>query len=274
MMAGPPIAARVTDLRVVPSRSQLVWTRAAPFVRRQFGDELYLAQPCQRSRSRALAAAEMVGGRVLVAVVTKRFDAVQDAVDHTDRLQGNGVRVSAGLGDGAADQWERALGLALHTKPSHLNQVFPAAALSQRMLQQAGAATVVNALVRPSGTAGLVQVGTGPHSQANESSALPVGVALDMLVEVGVRSVKFFPMGGAARLAELSALARAAAKRSMMVEPTGGIGLAEVANIVRACRSEGVPLVMPHLYGSLKDPATNDLDLGRLRAAVEVLDGA
>lgn len=226
------------------------------------------------TEERARAAAGIAGDRVLVAVVTKRFDAVQDAVEHADRLQCNGVRVSAGLGDGAADQWERALSLALHSKPSHLNQVFPAAPLSQRMLQQAGAVTVVNALVRPSGIPGLVQVGTGPRSQAHESSALPVGVALDMLIEVGVRSVKFFPMGGAARLAELSALARAAAERSMMVEPTGGIGVAEVADIVRACRSEGVPVVMPHLYGSLKNPATNDLDLGRLRTAVGVLDGA
>lgn len=226
------------------------------------------------TEERARAAAEMAGARVLVAVVTKRFDAVQDAVEHADRLQSKGVRVSAGLGDGAADQWERALRLALHSKPSHLNQVFPAAALSQRILQQAGAATVVNALVRPSGIPGLVQVGTGPDSQAHGSSALPVSVALDMLAEVGVRSVKFFPMGGAARLAELTALARAAAERAMMVEPTGGISVAEVADIVHACRSEGVPLVMPHLYGSLKDPATNDLDLGRLRAAIEVLDSA
>jgi 2-dehydro-3-deoxy-phosphogluconate aldolase len=98
-----------------------------------------------------------------------------------------------------------------------------------------------------------------------------VGVALDMPAETGVRSVKFFPMGGLTHLAELSALAAAAAERSMMVEPTGGIGVADVAKIVQACRAEGVPVVMAHLYGSLKDPATGELDLALLRAAVETL---
>ena len=48
-----------------------------------------------------------------------------------------------------------------------------------------------------------------------------LAAALEMLTEVGVNCVKFYPLNG--RLDELTAVAGAAAERDMIVEPTGGI---------------------------------------------------
>ncbi len=209
--------------------------------------------------------------RILVAVVAKRFDSVEASVEHARALRERGVRASAGLGDGAADQWRNALDLALGAKPDHLNQVFPAAGLSQEALRSSGAETLVNALVRPCGVPGRVLVGTGPLSQEHAASSLPVEIALDMLLEVGVKSIKFFPMRGRERLEEFRALAREAAKREMMVEPTGGIGIDDIDDLLDVCEAENVPVVMLHLYGSLKNAVTRDIDLTKLRPVVQKL---
>lgn len=220
----------------------------------------------------AVAAAERYGDRVLIGVVARDFADPADGAAHIQALQERGVRVSAGLGDGAAEQWERALQMSVRARPSHLNQVFPAAALSQRELRLAGASTVVNALVRPTGTPGIVNVATGPVSQRAAAGNLPIGTALDMLAEVGIESVKLFPIEGAARLDELRVVAAAVAERGMALEPTGGITPQNLPEVLAACREAGVTRLMPHLYGSVKDPATRDLSLDRLAAAIAVLD--
>jgi len=220
----------------------------------------------------AAAVTGRYGTRVLVGVVARDFADPAGGADHIRALQARGVRVSAGLGDGAADQWEQALKMAMLARPCHLNQIFPAAALSQRVLQAAGAPTVVNALVRPSGTPGLVCVATGPVSQRAAGGRLPVGAALDMLAEVGVGSVKLFPIEGAARLAELQAVAAAVAERDMALEPTGGITPQNLPDVLATCLDAGVTRLMPHLYGSVKDPATGDPCPQRLAMAMAVLD--
>lgn len=223
------------------------------------------------SRDAAVAVAHSYGCRVLVGVVARDFVSGAEGAAHIRALQENGVTVSAGLGDGAASEWERALQMALLSRPAHLNQVFPAAALSQRALSTIGATTVVNALVRPTGVAGRVQVTTGPQSQAHDDGILPVDAALDMLLEVGVRSVKLFPIQGESRLEEVATVAHAAAARNMMFEPTGGITPANLAAVVRSCLDAGIDTLMPHLYGSMKDPVTRELSLGLLEKAMSVI---
>lgn len=219
----------------------------------------------------AAAAAERYGDQVIIGVVARDFADPADGAAHIQTLQARGVQVSAGLGDGAAGQWERALEMAVRARPFHLNQVFPAAALSQRVLRRAGAPTVVNALVRPTGTPGIVTVATGPVSERARDGRLPVGTALDMLTEVGVRSVKFFPVQGASRLTELRAVAAAAAERGMALEPTGGITPENLPDVLTACLDAGVIRLMPHLYGSVKDAVTKDLCPDRLAAAMTVI---
>lgn len=220
-----------------------------------------------RSAEAAAEASGLLGAAVLVGVMARDFPRLEDGVNYVQTLHAQGVQVSVGLGDGSAEQWERALQLALRTKPHHLNQIFSAASLSQSLLRSLGAPTLVNGMVKPAGQPGLVHIGTGPLSQLNGSATIPVQAALAILKETGVQSVKFFPIEGTGRLEELRQIARAVAEMDMMLEPTGGITPENVAAIVGVCLEEGVQYIMPHLYGSLKNRHTGDLDMQKLETA-------
>ena len=172
-----------------------------------------------------------------------------------------------GLGDGESGQWERALKLALETNCEHLNQIFPAAALSQALIRKRGNRSIVNALIRPTGRVGYVSIGTGPISEREDSAVLLRAVAA-MLHETHVNSLKFFPIKGTAHLEELAEVARIAAEFGMMIEPTGGITPDNVEIVVRTCLEAGAVHVMPHRYGSLKDES-GGLDFDKMDRAVE-----
>ncbi|MEN8113933.1 MAG: KDGP aldolase [Actinomycetota bacterium] len=221
----------------------------------------------------AAMAAQTYGDDVVIGVVARDFDTPKDAAAFVDQLHERGVHVSAGLGDGAADQWERALDVALLSHPVHLNQVFPAAALSQAKLNDAGAPTVVNALVQPSGTPGVVRVATGPRSQFDEGGDLSVEAALDMMSEMDVLSLKFHPLQGTSRLDELAEVAAATAERDMMLEPTGGITPENLEEVLAVCLGAGVNRVMPHLYSSVADE-TGELSGELLAEAMSARDRA
>lgn len=214
-------------------------------------------------------AAELLGNAVLVGVTAKAYPNLEEGIAYIRELHQNGVQVSAGLGDGSADQWERALELAMHTNPVHLNQIFPAAGLSQYALKQKGSDTWVNGMVAPTGEPGKVILGTGPLSKNEKGSIVSIQSALAMLKEVGIQSVKFFPIQGTGRLDEVRAVAQAVAQAGMVMEPTGGITPENVAEIVDLCLEQGVQYIMPHIYGSLKDSSTNDLDIRLLKQAYQ-----
>ncbi len=215
----------------------------------------------------SLLAKQLMGNAVLVGVMAKDFSDLNQGIQYIQSLQEQGVQVSAGLGDGSADQWERALKLAAETNPLHLNQVFPAAAISQHALKEKGLRTLVNGLIRPTGQPGMVNIATGPMSQNTPSADIPVETAAAMLKETGVLSIKFFPIQGTEKLDEVRLVARIAAKEGLILEPTGGITPDNVGDIVKVCLEEGVRWIMPHLYGSLKDKSTNDLNLDKLEKA-------
>lgn len=212
------------------------------------------------------------GDIFLTGITAKAFPNLEDGAACIRKLQEAGIRVSAGLGDGESFQWERALKLALETDCEHLNQVFPAAALSQGLLWEKGNRTTVNALIRPTGRVGYVSIGTGPVSE-KEESILPVRAAAAMIKEMHVESLKFFPMKGTAHLEELAELARTAAEFDLMIEPTGGITPENVETVVRTCLSAGAVRIMPHLYGSLKHE-NGSLDLDKMDRAVEAIQTA
>lgn len=213
-------------------------------------------------------------GRIVIGVTTKGFPDLRDGIDLVNRMQENAVLVSAGLGDGAAEQWQRALDLALATKPFHLNQVFPASALSQQLLRDAGAATIVNGLVRPSPVAGHVSIGTGPVSSMHSEESVSAELAADLLREVGVNSVKLFPLRGLQHVDDLRRMAQVAAARDMMIEPTGGLTVQILPEILAVCIDAGATRIMPHLYSSATDPATGDLDHSLIEQAMAVIDEA
>jgi 2-dehydro-3-deoxy-phosphogluconate aldolase len=220
----------------------------------------------------AAAANDRYPGRIAVGVPVKGFDTVADAVTVVEAMQRRGVRVSAGLGDGAADQWRRAHDLAVATRPYHLNQVYPAAGYSAGALAAAGATTIVNALLRPGSTVGTVRIGTGPRSTGCEQPDVPVELAVALVHEIGLPSVKFFPMRGLEHLDHYRALAAAAAPHGLMVEPTGGLTPDNLRPVLAATAAAGLTSVMPHLYSSVKLTGTDLLDLAALDRAMAVAD--
>lgn len=210
-------------------------------------------------------------GRVVVGVPTKGFADLAEAVDLVNQMQESGVMVSAGLGDGSADQWARAHALAMQTHPFHLNQVFPAAGFSAGALGAVGARTIVNALIRPGERAGFVRIGTGPQSEALDQPSVSAELAVSMLTEIGLTSVKFFPMQGLERLDHYAAVAAVAGAKGMTMEATGGLTPENLGDVLEVSRRAGVRSLMPHLYSSVKVPGTDLLDFDRVEDAMAVI---
>lgn len=227
-----------------------------------------------RDRENAWAVYEASRRTALIGVMTAHFDSVAACIDHVRALLEVLPAVSVGLGDGQPQQWANVVAVARATNPGHVNQVFPAAGYTLGALAAAGLdKNVVNALIRPSGTPGQVIVSTGPVSGGGEPALVKADTAAAMLADVGVQSVKFFPIGGDARLPEVFAMAKAAAARGIPVfEPTGGLNEHNVAAVVRTCLEAGAQWVIPHLYTSMIDKTTGLTDTGKVEQVMEALD--
>lgn len=201
---------------------------------------------------------EATGGHALVGVMLADYATVDAAVAQVRALLEVVPVVSVGLGAGDPQQWERVVEAALRTDPGHVNQVFPAAAYTVGALRARGLEqNVVNGLISPSGTPGKVLIATGPRSQSAPAAEVPCEAAAAMLAEVGVDSVKLFPVKGDTRLDEVRAMARAAAAAGIPVfEPTGGLTVHNLARVVEAVLDAGCQVVIPHVYTAIVDPET------------------
>lgn len=212
----------------------------------------------------------------LIGVMTARFPDTQQCIHYVNELLSFMPAVSVGLGDGDPGQWARVVEVARATNPGHVNQVFPAAGFTAGVLKSEtgdNIGSIVNALVRPTGRPGEVEIATGPLSSRGPGASVDAGAAAAMLAEVGVSSIKFYPMQGRTRLQELAVLVRAAADRGIVVvEPTGGLDETNVADIVKTCLDAGAELVIPHLYGSMIDPDTGLTSVAKVEQVMAALD--
>jgi 2-dehydro-3-deoxy-phosphogluconate aldolase len=199
--------------------------------------------------------AKHYGDAVCVGVLARDFGNLGEAVELVNSFHEKDVLVSIGLGDGAANQWERALYIATQTLPFHLNQIFPTAARAVGVLSEYKVGIKVNALVSPTQNPHRLSVGTGPISSRNSDSTLPIETALDILLDGGVNSIKLYPLNGTKNLESLRNVAEAAALRGMTMEPTGGIDLENLAQITTICLESGCKSIMPHVYSAVKDPS-------------------
>jgi 2-dehydro-3-deoxy-phosphogluconate aldolase len=197
--------------------------------------------------------------RTLVGLTVKSFATDAECVLEVNRFQAEGVLASVGLGAGDPAMWKRVADVAAVCRPFHINQVYPAAGYTLGRLEEAGADRfIVNSLLEPAGEPGMVYITTGPVSSLNKE-AISARAAARLLRDIGLPSVKFFPIQGTRRLDELKAMARAAADEGREIfEPTGGIDMENVHEIVRVCIDAGIKLVIPHLYTSLIDQATGN----------------
>lgn len=210
-----------------------------------------------RDVDNAIKIVEATNGRVYIGVLVKNFATNDLAVKAIEEFQAAQIPVSVGLGAGDPAQWQKVAEVAVRTKPAHVNQVFPAAGYTVGALTSVGSRhTLVNALIKPSGTPGKVIIATGPLSQQYEE-LVACDSAAAMLAEVGVSSVKFYPIQGTARLDEVAEMVQASVRQGIKIfEPTGGIDSQSLAPILEVCIKNGAEQIIPHVYTSIVDKAT------------------
>lgn len=215
---------------------------------------------------------QATNGMVYIGIMVKHFSDVDAAVQTVQEFQHSDIPVSVGLGAGDPLQWRRVVEVAIKTKPAHVNQIFPAAGYTIGALESAGSSeTIVNALISPSGIPGKVTIFTGPLSQAYQE-VVSCDAAAAMLREIGVKSIKFYPIDGEQRLNEVAAMVKAAVEQGItMFEPTGGIDAHSVRKVVETCAENGAEIIVPHIYTAFVDKATGLTSAEDVAALVRLL---
>jgi uncharacterized protein (TIGR03581 family) len=74
--------------------------------------------------------------------------------------------------------------LARQLQPQHVNQVFTGVGASRALLGQSH--TLVNGLISPTGTPGMVKISTGPLSAQQPDGIVPIDTAIALLKDMGL----------------------------------------------------------------------------------------
>ena len=167
--------------------------------------------------------------------------------------------LSVGLGAGDPNQSAMVARLLEVLQPQHVNQVFTGVGASRALLGQND--TIINGLVSPTGTVGMVNLATGPLSSHAPAGIVPIETAIALLKDMGGSSIKFFNMKGLTHLEEYKAVAKACAENGFYLEPTGGIDLENFQEIVQIAVDAGVKKIIPHVYSSIIDKTTGDTNV-------------
>ncbi|OEE63597.1 2-dehydro-3-deoxyphosphooctonate aldolase [Enterovibrio norvegicus] len=208
-------------------------------------------------------------GYVLVGMLSKNYPDVPSAVEDMKACAEKiGNSLSIGLGAGDPKQSDMVTELAGILQPQHVNQVFTGVGKSRNALGQTE--TVVNGLISPTGTVGMVKISTGPKSADMADAIVPVDTAIAMLQDMGCSSVKYFPMGGLESRDEYEEVAKACARNGFWLEPTGGIDLANFEEILRIALDAGVEKVIPHIYSSIIDSSTGETRPEDVKTLLEI----
>lgn len=221
------------------------------------------------SKANASAIYEAAEGHVLVGVLSKNYPDVATAVaDMREYAALIDNALSVGLGAGDPNQSQMVSEIAREVQPQHVNQVFTGVATSRALLGQND--TVVNGLVSPTGTPGMVKISTGPLSSKAPDGIVPVDTAVALLKDMGCSSVKYFPMGGLKSRDEYKAVAEACARHDFWLEPTGGIDLDNYGEILKIALEAGVRKIIPHIYSAIIDKDSGDTRPADVRRLLEI----
>ena len=216
---------------------------------------------------------EAAEGHVVVGLLSKNYDKIEDGVAEVkEYLKELGV-VSVGLGAGDPSQFEKAALISCETDPGHVNQVFTGAGYAAGALRAKGHdRTYINVLMSPTGEPGKVKISTGELSEKEKSAIADVDTAVAMLKDMRAHSVKFFPMGGLKSLEELKEVAKASERGNLeLIEPTGGIDLENFEEILKVCVESSIPRIMPHIYGSIIDKETGLTRVEDIKKLYEII---
>ena len=221
------------------------------------------------SKANASAVYEAAEGHVLVGVLSKNYPDVPTAVaDMREYAKLIDNALSVGLGAGDPNQSAMVSAISAEVQPQHVNQVFTGVGPSRALLGQNE--TVVNGLVSPTGTPGMVKISTGPLSSQAPDGIVPVDTAIALLKDMGCSSIKYFPMGGLKHVEEYKVVAEACARNDFWLEPTGGIDLENFSEILKIALDAGVKKVIPHIYSSIIDKASGDTRPDDVRTLLEM----
>lgn len=188
-------------------------------------------------------------GFVVPGIVSSDFARIEDGIRKVIELKEVATVVSIGLGDnGNPVNWDKVLHIAEGSNPGHINQPFEKSSYTRGYLKAKGLDQIVNGLVSPAGKIGYVKL---------SGFEMKVEDLVDLALVMGIESIKFMPLKGAVHLEELVYLCEVAAEEGIVsIEPAGGISADNIVEIVSAVRETGIPVFMPHIFGSTIDKET------------------
>lgn len=212
-------------------------------------DDFLLFNFLAKDRENAEEILEAGQGFVVPGIVSSDFATIDDGVKKVAELKEVASVVSVGLGDnGNPANWDKVLDIAAGSNPGHINQPFEKSSFSRGFLKAKGLDQAVNGLVSPAGKVGYVKL---------SGMEMKVEDLVDLAVSMGVESIKFMPLKGVTHLEELVYLCKVAAEKGIVsIEPAGGISADNIITIVDAVRETGIPVFMPHIFGSTIDKNT------------------
>lgn len=212
-------------------------------------DDFLLFNFLAKDKQNAKELIEAGAGYIVPGIVSSDFENIEDGIAKVVELKEVAPVVSIGLGDGGnPENWEKVLKIAEGSNPGHLNQPFEKSSYSRGYLKAKGLNQVVNGLVAPAGKVGYVKLA---------GFEMKVEDLVDMAKSMGIESIKFMPLKGMTHLEELVYLCKVAAEKEITaIEPAGGISAENIFDIVQAVQGTGIPLFMPHIFGSTLDKET------------------
>lgn len=213
---------------------------------------------------------EAAEGHVILGVLSKNYATDEAAIEDMQRYQAaTNNALSVGLGAGDPNQSQMVSRLSQVLQPQHVNQVFTGVGTARALLGQNE--TIINGLVSPTGTPGLVNIATGPVSSQAAPGIVPIETAIALLKDMGGSSIKFFNMKGLAHLEEYRVVAKACAANDFYLEPTGGIDLDNFAEILQIAVDAGVQKIIPHVYSSIIDKTTGDTKVADVKTLLDLM---
>ncbi|WP_232225547.1 2-dehydro-3-deoxy-phosphogluconate aldolase [Oceanobacillus manasiensis] len=237
----------------------------------QFYKEKICLNVLAGSKENAADICEATDGNVLIGLLSRDYQSNEEAVSAMrEYAKVTGNRISIGLGAGDPSQAKNVENIAGLVQPQHVNQVFTNVGATRSLLGQES--TIINSLVSPSGKKGFVKVNTGAISSELTPAIVPVETAIGMIKDAGGNSLKYFPMNGLEKMEEYSVVAAKCAEQDFILEPTGGIGLDNLGEILQVALREGVPKVIPHIYSSIIDKETKLTKIEDVKKAMNIIE--
>ncbi|MEH7387444.1 KDGP aldolase [Bacillus sp. JJ1521] len=230
-------------------------------------DDFLLFNFLAKDKQNAEEIIEAGKGYIVPGIVSSDFTNIEDGVKKVKELKEVAEVLSIGLGDnGNPANWEKVLKIAEGSEPGHINQPFEKTNYSIGYLNAKGIHQVVNGLVAPSGKVGTIKLSTGVEMRVEE--------LVDLAASMGIESIKFMPLKGKTHLEELVYICKVAAKKGLnAVEPAGGISSENIVDIVNAVHLTGIPIFMPHVFGSTIDKETGRTIPGEVEKIIKLVMG-